>query len=340
MPSVFTDYEKLVLQDYKFKRSKSFIPSGLMHPTRAKLKKACSEICKGELSPQDKKAIRDFCKKWDETKTFSQNITAYDEDKFRPLSDYLTDITESKNTDPIYIELLACLINFPHRPYDYTIDYEPLLKMQAGAMVIEQESGTDNHTGSNTIIIEPYSEINNSSLQDNEIPVISTGPAPDVTERTRNIQNVPLPDDGVINTLDNNQKKENKSALSPLLKAGVVLIFLLMGYWWYRFEISRETGGCMYWAGDHFQRVPCDKKIPDTYVVALDTFRLRHFKKITAVKTITHRDKGCVWYSKIGNHLEYFTADGKHPIVMNYELKPITDYIIDTHIHPPGEQIN
>jgi hypothetical protein len=95
------------------------------------------------------------------------------------------------------------------------------------------------------------------------------------------------------------------------------------------------NGGCMYWADDHFQPIPCDQKLPNTLVVALDTTRVKNFKKITCPDTITRLAIGSVWYSKIDNKIEFFTADGKHPVFINRRLKPVTDYIIEKYVHPP-----
>lgn len=90
----------------------------------------------------------------------------------------------------------------------------------------------------------------------------------------------------------------------------------------------------MYWAKDHFQPIPCNQPVPNTLVVALDTVRVKNFKKITRPDTITNRAKGNVWYSKIDNEIEFFTTGGEHPVVIGRRLKPISDYIIDKYIHP------
>ncbi len=69
--------------------------------------------------------------------------------------------------------------------------------------------------------------------------------------------------------------------------------------------LSTGNGGCMYWAGDHYQPVPCNQKVPNTLVVALDTLLIKNFRKITQPDTITNRAIGLVWYSKINNKVEF-----------------------------------
>jgi hypothetical protein len=90
----------------------------------------------------------------------------------------------------------------------------------------------------------------------------------------------------------------------------------------------------MYWAGDHYEQVSCNQKLGDTMVIALDTFKLRHFKKITRPDTITGYSLGRVWYIKMDGRVEFYTADGHHPIQQQRRLKPLSDYIIFKYIRP------
>lgn len=118
---MFADYERLVLADYQLKKSTNLLSSSLMYTTQAKLKKECLRLCQVKILGKDEKVIRDFIEDWDNTKTCLQNISNYDVDKFKPLSNFIKGITE--NTDTKNIQLLAWLIDFPHRPFDYTKDY-------------------------------------------------------------------------------------------------------------------------------------------------------------------------------------------------------------------------
>jgi hypothetical protein len=130
---------------------------------------------------------------------------------------------------------------------------------------------------------------------------------------------------------------KSKRKISKVVIAGILLVVIGAGrYWWKNVaqpqSIIPGNGACMYWAEDHFQQIPCNQKIPNAIVVALDTVKVKNFKKITRPDTITHKAKGNVWYSKINKKLEFFTADGEHPEVIGRRLKPITDYIINKYI--------
>ncbi len=89
----------------------------------------------------------------------------------------------------------------------------------------------------------------------------------------------------------------------------------------------------MFWDEDHYQPISC-KQHGDTLVVALDSNKLVHFRKITQPDTITTNAIGTIWYVKYRKGYEFYTADGYHPIDPQLRLRPITEYIIRNHIHP------
>lgn len=95
---------------------------------------------------------------------------------------------------------------------------------------------------------------------------------------------------------------------------------------------------CMYWAGDHYEPVSCNEKIPNTLAIALDQDKVDEFKKITKPDTITYNSLGYVWYSKIDKKIEYFTSGGAHPVHDDRYLRPVTKYIIDKYVK--GEKKN
>lgn len=122
----------------------------------------------------------------------------------------------------------------------------------------------------------------------------------------------------------------------------IVLVAIGFGVYWPRSNQSTSLaltrqGACMYWAGDHYQPIPCTQKLGDTLVIALDSEKLNHFKKITQPDTITARSKGMVWYIKINGNIEYYTSDGYHPTYLDLRLHPITEYMIRKYIHPNQE---
>jgi hypothetical protein len=332
---MFVDYERLVLDDYRRKKNKNALSSGLMRPTQARIKKECERLCRDKLQKKDEKVIRDFCEAWDSTKTHLQNIDNCDVDKFKPLSNFLKGNTES--TDFKNIELLAWLIDFPYRPFEHGKNYSSLVKIEAGVEMPEPVEATP-------VDVPPLTE--DPPAVDNEGRNMTTEIPEDVDRVNENrkakenaggvacIGDINEADVGVPNNLPRRDPVRQKWRLRKV--AGGVLLAIITvasSYWWWDMK-QPAAGGCMYWAADHFQPIPCNQKIPNTLVVALDTVRVKNFKKITRPDTITHLAKGYVWYSKIDNKIEFFTAGGEHPIVINHRLKPISDYIINKYIHP------
>ncbi len=90
---------------------------------------------------------------------------------------------------------------------------------------------------------------------------------------------------------------------------------------------------CMYWAGDHYQAVSCNQKLGDTLEIALDPEKIVHFKRITTPDTLTANSLGKVWYIKINNHLEYYTAAGFHPTHPDRRLLPLSKYMLNKYVH-------
>ncbi|SFW48099.1 hypothetical protein [Chitinophaga sancti] len=119
--------------------------------------------------------------------------------------------------------------------------------------------------------------------------------------------------------------------------ATLLLILILVGafgyiIWSIIFVPYHER--CMYWAGDHYVPVSCNQQFRDTIAIAYDPLKMENFRRITTPDTITTNAIGRVWYYKENNILEYYTADGYHPVKNYKKLKPLTAYIISKYIHP------
>lgn len=92
---------------------------------------------------------------------------------------------------------------------------------------------------------------------------------------------------------------------------------------------------CMYWTGTAYKAVLCKEENTDGHrIIALNKQRLSHFKKITMPDTLTYYSIGKVWYTKINNIPEFYTAPGTHPVDVQKKLKPLTKYIVDAHLKP------
>lgn len=303
MATFFTDYKKLVLGAYERKKANNDLPNGLKHPTPANLKEECLMRCAKAINRRDETTVREFCGDPDESKNCAAIIQKCDRDRFKPLVNYLKG--KSENTDEKNIELLAWLIDFPGRPWELGKKYPGDEDINEGPASgpTARPAETDGSAG------EPA----------------GSAPADDASgKKSTDAETV-----GV-----NHGKKRGKS--TKRLAAAVMLSLALGtgGMWWWKGN-NRPPGlsnGCMYWKEDHYEPVACNQKVSNAMVIALDTVKLKYFKKITVPDTITYEAVGKVWYSKIEGKIEFYTSGGEHPVVFGRRLKPITNYMIDKYI--------
>lgn len=326
MATLFFDYQQLVMQAYERKKLNNTLPLGLMHLTPAKLKEECVKRCTTDVNRRDEKVIRDFCGDLNESRNCHAIILRCDTDKFRPLVNYLK--RKSESTDEKNIELLAWLIDFPGRPWEMGKKYSgdgniieasslndasPARKSQ----VITQDSPANPPiTGSDTPVV-------NQIIPEN--PIIPAG-----IDGTKELESV-----SVKPAETSNQKKLGGKSTKRLATAVILSLALCTGgmWWWKDKNLPLgASGSCMYWLDDHYEQIACNQKIPNTMVIALDTIKLKNFRRLTRPDTITYRAIGKVWYSKINGKMEYYTSGGEHPVVFGRRLKPITIYIIDKYI--------
>jgi hypothetical protein len=320
---MFADYERLVLEDYHRKKTDSKLSLGLIFPTPAKLKSECERICSERFNRKDEQIIRDFFGKSGDQRVCLLAIQQCNPDKFRPLIKFLH--RGSTKTSEKNIQLLAWLIDFPDRPFVLRKDYTSLNQMQIGVELREpaREAIVD------TSLFKKEREF----VEDMETGE-KVNRATETAGAMHNAANATYADSKPLARSVTQRKRFSKIAIIGALLA----ITGSGGFWWWdktqTKDIMPGNGSCMYWADDHYQPIPCNQKIPNTLVVALDTGKVKNFKRITRPDTITHHAKGYVWYSKINSKIEFFTADGEHPLVIGRRLKPISDYIIDKYIRP------
>ena len=302
---MFADYTKLVLRSYEEKRAGNTLSLRLIHPTPAQLKEECEAIFCSRYKRKDEGTLCVFFGDGNEGEPGLKAIKKCDIDKFRPLVNFL--LKKTQTPDKKNIELLAWLIDFEPRPFVYGKQYPDNI----------------------TVGDKAYQE--NAQPLGKARPTVQTGS--DAGDETQ-------PGGIKFSRTSLNKHRFNLKAKAVII---IVIILALGGGVIYWSQNKSETYGlanlkkgeaCMYWAGDHYEQVSCSQQHGDTLIVALDTFRLKNFKKITRQDTITLNDIGRVWYIKINNQIEYFTSDGYYPLDPKRRLRPITDYIIRKYIHP------
>ncbi|MCW3463456.1 hypothetical protein [Chitinophaga nivalis] len=358
---MYPDYQSLVLRDYEKKKAANTLSSHLLQPTPAKLKAACIAVCAERYKTKDEKVLMEFFGKKDSLDAYVQAIRRHDTDKFKPLVNYLRG--QAGDTAKTNIELLAWLINFEPRPYEFGKRYnmeedapeeraaeistvisqdeqERIINMAGTRDTISPVSGQVRIDGPE-VAREPDTNINtvsDNTPTDTTPKYVATGTPEVETQAGEKEIKAGKPEVMTLVTLpDGDKTGASHRKIRPTIILTLLLTSIGIGTYWLLNRPSiypgSDHGNCMFWTGDHYQRVSCNQKFKDTLVVALDSVMLHDFKRITEPDTITLNAIGHVWYIKIDGKIEFYTADGNHPIQNQRPLKPVTEYILSKYVH-------
>lgn len=295
---MYKDYVELIAETFRREKAANNLSLNLMRPTTAKIKQECFTRLEEGLEPRDEKTIRAFFGTWASKKDLLQRVEQFKNSKFRPLVTFINKdfkrTTHDKN-----IELLAWLIKLEDRPFDEEKEHEILLE---------------------------------------ELKKMPIGPKP------KNSHEHPLKP-----TETNNYERERIPPTNQTTSVSVftfsqmrfisILIFaiVVIGTFWLKKEPATAANsiasGCMYWTGDHYEPIPCHQKIPGAIVVALDSQRLKEFKRVTRPDTITYASIGKLFYHKPKrDSVDFYTTSGYHPTLHNRYLHQATKYMIDKYV--------
>jgi hypothetical protein len=303
----FAAYKTAVVSAYLQKRAEPQ-EEWLIKATRGRIRQLCLKLIENGLEKRDEKMLREYLEMEFSEHDFLAAIKKTDADDFQGLFQFLNK-TEI-NPAEINVEVLAWLIGFPARPFSQYIK-EPqndpgLIKQEeAEVMPIYQGDTKDPDTtgqGQQTTALKKE-DVANLTIREN----ITSGPAPEGKGK----EEPPI-------SQGKNIDRRWFIGIAVLLVGGLFIwLFLPKDY------------KCMYWNNDHYVATACDVPRLDTPLVRLDPAKLRGFRRIHQVDTLTHYSAGKLWYVRVGGIIEVYSADGKHPLYPDKELKILTDYAIN-----------
>ncbi|WP_183567679.1 hypothetical protein [Mucilaginibacter sp. SP1R1] len=312
---MFADYQKQVLLTYHEMKAANAISLNLMHATPAKLKRECMAVLSERYEHrQDEKTLSMFFGPRDSAGAYMQAISTVDADKFKPLLTFLR--KNIVTTDKKNIELLAWLIDFQPRPFQWDHDYHKVYTTAEAKIGIKE-------------VVDPVLEEKQvkQGEESNEANVADVFGA---SEEIREDVVVTLPEVA-------EPTSGSKSPAFASRRRNILVLLLILAISGAGFYITRNRTvdpgiqKCMFWTGDHYQPVSCNQNMDETPVYALDTQKTQRFKKITKPDTLTSRSIGHVWYSKIDGTVEFYTAAGFHPVHTERKLKPMTEFILNKY---------
>ena len=298
---IFADYQELVLRDYERKEAAGELSRRMVRLTSSKFKEECLVVCSQRYSRRDEKTLEEFFGPGGGDKVaWLKAIKDFDPDKFKPLINFIK--RKTRHPDEKVVELLAWLINFEHRPHNSERRY-PIISADVTAVKGDELAVGDDKKEKG----ERPEQVSEENGKSQGLDVATSGKSV-LRERKRRI---------VIPVL--------------LTAVAIAVIYFL----WPKTSHDVLTGhqACMYWAGDHYEKIACNQKVGDTMVIPLDFEKFTHFKKITRPDTITENALGSIWYANLNGVYECYTSPGHHPIDTNLVLKPLRDYVLIRHIH-------
>lgn len=133
---------------------------------------------------------------------------------------------------------------------------------------------------------------------------------------------------GKIDLIEINIELEKKidrikktASISCIILSFIAVLFVLKYY----------KKNCMIWVDDHYEKIRCsglDTERP------LDKVALENFRKVNVCKDSIFFKHGepIIHYTRHDNIVDFFTADGEHPIYQGVFTNPITETIIDSRV--------
>lgn len=294
---MYQDYVDRINEKYHSLRASNKLSHRLAQPTPARLREECLDRYIARFDRRDENTLKVFFRHTEEIQTLAQRIENFDLDKFRPLIKFLNG--QIKTTDQKNIELLAWLIDYKQRPFEFGGDYD--------------SDGDDTKD-----------DMSNEPLDNNETEEIG--------KKGNN------PDTGLTGERIFQTKKPASKKRLLIIVAGMLALALIGYKVGFNNKAGTSIAGhaiCMYWTGDHYEPISCQQR-SDTLVVPLDSMRLRNFRRIIKTDTISQHSVGKLWYRKKNNKLEIYTAGGSHPVDMRVKLRILTDHMFKKYLNKSG----
>ncbi|WET69796.1 hypothetical protein [Sphingobacterium sp.] len=327
----FNDFRNGVFSLYDLRKAQNQLDPRLANPTPASLRKYCLiRLCQN-LPKTDIEFLKDFFDPLNKSTNFEKTIDEYPLGKLRALQKLILARTEDPNES--LIKLLAILVDYQPRPFCYSYDNK-ILNIQKDSPRIDESFEIEND------IKDVMADPNEFQVDDSVI----------VSEKNQ-VETSITTDGGkdkLVTIEENNKDKEEKNIEDPVhsreklhfnkyalrfagIASMVIAIFFAVNYF--------TPEDCMCWNGKEYIQVDCQDKTQRYQIIGLDKEKLEGFKKITKLDTLKEEDIDHIWYSKIDNEVEFFTAPGRHPTQTNKALKAVTKYIWDTRLKGKSENV-
>lgn len=330
----FEDYKKEIKLKYQEIVNGGDYLNNLKSPTTANLRNLCIKRFESNSSRDDQDAFKfffDFPFSGDGRNQFGNQEL----NKLESVKRFFLGITE--NPTEATVELSAVLIDFHERPYN-----------NFRRKRIEEDSFN------NITVPQPLVTIIKEALDYIEVEKEISKPQEEFDDlREKEFDSGLNIKEQVNNDYDQTPSSLIKNSLLKKIREiiikkfivrlrrtviATVLIFSLVGLGTFGTVIYFNffKKGCMQWSGDHFDEVSCNLEIQTTGTfnspIPYDE-RIINLKKIKVCDTTAFfkNEEAVVWYTKVGDGVEFFNTHGLHP-ENGKALRPVTQYIINKYV--------
>ncbi len=350
---MFETFQKAVRDAYLDLKNNKQLDFSREWPSTGDLKNWCIQCFEKGLSTDDEVVFVDYFREKDEKKqqkllgkSLKEIIKDSDTDKFRSLRNFIIGDTK-RNPDRDVVKLLAVLINFRPRPYDFDYWNSPQNDTTySKESDLPRNKEADDLNSINNCIDDNKTSITSEPTSIGELPIDT------IQEKNDNNHSIDVNEEknevGIENgSLAENQQeivseemdKEERTTIRPakksfleknkyILRFGGIASFVIAIFFSVRYLTPED---CMCWNGERYVKVDCADKTQRYQIIGLNKQQLDYFERIQRKDTLSVADVGRVWYSKIDNEVEFFTQPGLHPVNFGRSLKLATEHIINKY---------
>lgn len=345
MKLAYPDYTKLVIAAYEKKLQNGELSPLLATITRGSIRQQCLNVYRGRLQNgerEERNVLEAFFGVPPEGENFSSQIEFFNLNKFRQVEKLVK--KRLKNAGLENVELLAWLIDFPHRPYGRDVVLNP----EELAIINQKPTGPDDvEPEKENLIIDEDKTIVKEGMTSpvdagafsefsEQVDLVSPKQAKKADQtKEKHIQDTTQP------TSDSTKKKNKSKWLVPYLILGFVLVGGTYVLWQREHNRQMSSGiantDCMYWTGDHYEKTLCNLPQAGRLLLPFDKEKKDKFQRILRVDTITAWSIGRIYYIQNNGGYEFYTAGGMHPIETTRYLRKLTQTVFNNQFGQRGE---
>lgn len=316
-------YSNAVKSIYDLLKQEQLLSIALTKPSRDHIKNELLTILPLLDIRKDYKTLQAYFGHFRDFQELKRIIKNKEGDDFKTVVNFLNGHTQ--NPSEKVVELSALLINFQPRPEDFKTDYKSVyerLKAKITNRSYELYFNPD-------LVSHPTENKKETRIENQPIQIITDK----VQIQTNEIeQSLPTMDKNIV-------KKKSKLLNFYNLSGGsigTILIVFLLSQKTALFEnnslmMASSNNSCMYWDEYEFKTIPCNEASRNQKVFIYDKEKL-NIKRIKCWDTITAKSIGRIWYYKIKNEVQFFTAPGPHPENDHLYAKPMTKYMYNKYV--------